>query len=181
LSDSAGVLSIPGSTVGRQVLWLAGPVFVEQSLLYLIGLSDTIVAGRYLAADHLAAVTVSSYLLWFLGTIISLASIGGTALVARSVGAGRSDEASRFCGQAFALGLGLGVLALFFIQLLAPRIVIGMNLNGLAADSAVRFLRIVGAVMPLLACTAVGNACLRGAGDTRTGMKNLVCILRVLS
>ena len=49
-----------------------------------------------------------------------------------------------------------------------------MNLTGLAAESAARFLRIVGAVTPLLACTTVGNACLRGAGDTRTGMKVMV-------
>ena len=29
------VLAIPGATIGLQVLWLAGPVFVEQSLLYV--------------------------------------------------------------------------------------------------------------------------------------------------
>jgi Na+-driven multidrug efflux pump len=116
------VLAIPGATIGRQVLWLAGPVFVEQSLLYLIGLSDTILAGRYLAAEHLAGVTVASYLLWFLGTLFTIGSIGGTALVARSVGAGRADEAARFCGQAFAVGLGLGFLALLLVQCLAPSI-----------------------------------------------------------
>jgi putative MATE family efflux protein len=167
-------LAIPGRTIGRQVLWLAGPVFVEQSLLYLIGLSDTILAGRYLAAEHLAGVTVASYLLWFLGTLFTVGSIGGTALVARSIGAGREDEARRFCGQAFDVGLALGGVALILVQVLAPRIVLGMNLNGLAAESATRFLRIVGSVTPLLACTTVGNACLRGAGDTRTGMKVMV-------
>lgn len=57
LTPGRRVLAIPGATIGRQVLWLAGPVFVEQSLLYLIGLSDTILAGRYLAAEHLAGVT----------------------------------------------------------------------------------------------------------------------------
>ena len=165
------VLAIPGATIGRQVLWLAGPVFVEQSLLYLIGLSDTILAGRYLGAEHLAGVTVASYLLWFLGTLFTIGSIGGTALVARSVGAGRADEAARFCGQAFAVGLSLGVLTLLLVQFFAPWIVAAMNLTGLAALSATRFLRIVGAVTPLLACTTVGNAALRGAGDTRTGMK----------
>ena len=158
------VLAIPGSTIGRQVLWLAGPVFIEQSLLYLIGLSDTILAGRHLAADHLAGVTVASYLLWFLGTLFTIASIGGTALVARSMGAGRADEAARFCGQAFAIGLSLGFVAALLVQLLAPWIVAAMNLTGLAALSATRFLRIVGAVTPLLASTAVGNAALRGAG-----------------
>jgi putative MATE family efflux protein len=167
-------LAIPGSTIGRQVLWLAGPVFVEQSLLYLIGLSDTVVAGRFLAAEHLAGVTVASYLLWFLTTLLTVASVGGTALVARSVGAGRRDEAAKFCGQAMAVGLTLGFLELLIVQLFASRIVIGLNLTGLAAESAARFIRIVGAVMPLLACTTVGNACLRGAGDTRTGMKVMI-------
>ena len=118
--------------------------------------------------------TVASYLLWFLGTLFTIGSIGGTALVARSVGAGRADEAARFCGQAFAVGLSLGVLTLLLVQFFAPWIVAAMNLTGLAALSATRFLRIVGAVTPLLACTTVGNAALRGAGDTRTGMKVMV-------
>lgn len=167
-------LAIPGQTIPRQVLWLAAPVFVEQSLLYLIGLSDTVLAGRYLSAEHLAGVTVANYLLWFLGTLFTIGSVGGTALVARSIGAGQPVEATRFCGQAFAVVLGLGTLAMVLVQVLAPAIVAGMNLTGLAADSAARYLRIVGAVMPLLACTSVGNACLRGAGDTRTGMKVMV-------
>ena len=51
----------------RQVVWLAGPVLVEQALLYLVGLSDTLLTGRYLSEEHLAAVTVATYLLWFLG------------------------------------------------------------------------------------------------------------------
>jgi putative MATE family efflux protein len=147
---------------------------VEQSLLYLIGLSDTIVAGRYLAADHLAGVTVASYLIWFLGTLFTVASVGATALVARCVGAGRRDEANAFCGQAFTLAIALGGLSLVVVQGFAPWFVREMNLTGLAADSASNFLRIVGAVAPLLACTTVGNASLRGAGDTRTGMKVMV-------
>ena len=172
--SSSPVIAIPGTTITRQVFWLAGPVFIEQSLLYLVGLSDTLLAGRYLQAEHLAGVTVASYLLWFLGALLTIGSIGGTALVARSIGAGRTDEAVRFCGQAFALGLGLGFVAFFLVQVLSPLIVAAMSLSGLAAQSAVRFLRIVGAVMPLLACTTVGNACLRGAGDTRTGMRVMI-------
>jgi putative MATE family efflux protein len=167
-------LAIPGATTSHQVLWLAAPVFVEQSLLYLIGLSDTLLAGRHLEADHLAGVTVASYLLWFLGTLFTIGSVGGTALVARSIGAGQPGEANRYCGQAFTLGVGLGFVALVLVQTLAPSIVAAMNLTGLAAHSATRFLRIVGLVTPLLACTAVGNACLRGAGDTRTGMKVMI-------
>ena len=63
-------LTIPGSSIVRQVVWLAIPVLIEQALLYLVGLSDTILTGRYLSEEHLAAVTVASYLLWFLGSLL---------------------------------------------------------------------------------------------------------------
>ncbi len=85
--DDAHPLSVPGATITRQVLWLAAPVLVEQALLYLVMLSDTLLTGRYFAEEHLAAVTVATYLLWFLGSLLTVVSVGGTALVARWVGA----------------------------------------------------------------------------------------------
>ncbi len=39
MDDEAASLAVPGSSIARQVLWLAGPVLIEQSLLYLVGLS----------------------------------------------------------------------------------------------------------------------------------------------
>ena len=71
----------------RQVLVLAAPVLVEQALLYLVGLSDTILAGRYLTEEHLAAITNASYLIWFLNSLMTVVSVGATALVARLTGA----------------------------------------------------------------------------------------------
>jgi putative MATE family efflux protein len=168
--SEALTLSVPGATVARQVAWLAGPVLIEQALLYLVGLSDTVLTGRYLSADHLAAVTVASYLMWFLGSLLTVVSVGATALVARNIGAGRRAAARRVCRQAIAMALVVGVLAWLTGHAAAPWVVGALNLRGVAADSAVQFLRIVLAVTPLLACTTVGVACLRGAGDTRTGM-----------
>src|SRR5262249_23578635 len=86
-------LAVPGRTIARQVVWLAAPVLVEQALLYMVGFSDTVLTGRYLRVEHLAAVTVSSYLLWFLGSLMIVVSSGATALVARLFGAGRRAAA----------------------------------------------------------------------------------------
>lgn len=163
-------LNLPGATIPRQVLWLAGPVLVEQSLLYLVGLSDTILTGRYLEEEHLAAVTVASYLLWFLGSLLTIVSVGATALVARAIGSNRWPAATRVCQQSIALAWIVGGLTLAAGWWAAPGVIALMNLRGAAGASAVEFLRIVLGVTPLLACTTVGVACLRGAGDTRTGM-----------
>jgi Na+-driven multidrug efflux pump len=169
-------LAFHGRTIARQVLWLAAPVLVEQSLLYLVGLSDTLLTGHYLAADHLAAVTVASYLLWFLGSLMTVVSVGATALVARMVGSGDWKGASRVCQQAVSMALVVGVLTLAGGWAASPWVVRVMNLRGLSAEAAVTFLRTVLAVTPLLACTTVGVASLRGAGDTRTGMWVMVLV-----
>jgi putative MATE family efflux protein len=173
--DWAGEIQLEGSMVG-QVLRLSGPVLVEQALLYLVGLSDTVLTGRYLSESHLAAVTVSTYLLWFLGSLMTIISVGATALVARMTGAKKPGDANRSCQQAIGLSLILGTAALIVGQLLASNLISSLNLKGQSAASATQFLRIVLLVTPLLACTTAGVACLRGVGDTRTGMWVMILV-----
>ncbi len=172
----ARLLAVPDVTIARQVAWLAAPVLVEQALLYLVGLSDTLLTGRYLSEDHLAAVTVASYLLWFLGSLLTVVSVGATALVARLVGSEHVEGAARIARQAIAMALILGGLTMAVGWAVAPGVVRLLNLSGSSATSAVQFLRIVLTVTPLLACTTVGVACLRGAGDTRTGMWVMILV-----
>ena len=174
--DKQPPLLMPGRSVARQVAWLAGPVLIEQSLLYLVGLSDTVVTGRYLSAEHLAAVTVATYLMWALSSILTLVSVGATALVARRVGEKDWNAAARVCEQAMAMAMIVGTATLVLGWTAAPTIIRTLNLYDVAAESAVVFLRIVLAITPLLACTMVGVACLRGAGDTRTGMWVMVLV-----
>ncbi len=170
--DEAGptLLELPGRSIVGQVAWLAAPVLVEQAMLYLVGLSDTLLTGRFLAVSDLAAVTVSSYLLWVIGSALMIVSAGATALIARMIGSGDREEAARVCQQAIGLAWVVGGLLLIFGESLAPAIVGVMNLTGPTAAAAAAYLRIVLAVLPLQASLTVGVACLRGAGDTRTGM-----------
>ena len=120
--------------------------------------------------------TVSSYLLWVVGSLLTIVSVGATALVARLTGAGDRASASRIGQQAVGLAVVLGVFIFVAGSLAAPWIVRSMNLSGVSADAAVTFLRIVLTVTPLLACSATGIACLRGAGDTRTGMWVMILV-----
>jgi putative MATE family efflux protein len=168
--------AVPGRTIVRQVLRLAGPVLVEQTMLYLVGFSDTLLTGRFLAVTDLAAVTVSSYMLWFLGSLMMVASAGGTALVARLTGANDRAGANRMAAQALFIGFVAGTTILVVGEAFAPTIVRGLGLTGAAADAAAVYLRVILAIFPLLAAEIVGVACLRGAGDTRTGMMVVIAI-----
>jgi putative MATE family efflux protein len=178
LIGKSSKLALPESRRGiaRLVIGLAVPVVIEQSLLYLVGLSDTLLAGRYLSEDYLAGVTVSSYLLWVVGSLLTIVSVGATALVARMTGSGDTPAAARICQQAILLATAMGTAILIAGWLCSPSIVHSMNLSGTSADAAVKFMRIVLLVTPLLACTAAGVACLRGAGDTRSGMWVMILV-----
>ena len=153
-----------------RVYQLGSPVLVEQALLYLVGVSDTILTGRYLGENDLAAVTVSSYLFWFLETLLVIVSIGATALVARMFGANERDDAIVVCEQSIGLAIVVGTLIAIAGWLATPLMVDWLNLEGEANVSAVMFLRIFVLATPFLSCTIVGIAALQGAGDTRTGM-----------
>ncbi|WP_435015943.1 MATE family efflux transporter [Tundrisphaera sp. TA3] len=165
-----------GPSMSGQVLRLAGPVLVEQFLLYLVGLSDTLLTARYLGEDDLAAVANATYLLWFLGSLMTVVSVGATALVARLTGAGEPRQAARTCQQAIFLALSLGSAVLLLGLALAPAVVDLLELEGRAADGAVLFLRLILLASPLLACATAGIACLRGVGDTRTGMWVMILV-----
>lgn len=165
-----------GNPIRTRVIGLAVPVLLEQFLLYLVGLSDTFLTGRFLAVEHLAAVTVSSYVVWFLSSLLMIVSTGATALVARRIGAAEPAQASRITEQALGLALISGCLLAALGTTLAPVLVRAMQLRGQPALEAVGFLRVVLTAMPLIACLTVGNACLRGAGDTRTGLRVMIVV-----
>jgi putative MATE family efflux protein len=74
------------------------------------------------------------------------------------------------------MALILGTLIMAIGWVVVPELIGGMNLKGPAAEFAARFLRIVLTITPLLASTSAGVACLRGAGDTRTGMWVMVLV-----
>jgi putative MATE family efflux protein len=159
-----------GPSIGRMIFRLAGPVFVEQVSLYLVGLSDMLLTGRMFSESHLAAVTVSSYLIWVVSAVMSIVSVGATALVARMVGGGDWAGANSIARQAMGMSLVVGSLVLVVGIGGAPTIIGAMNLEGETAERAALFLRIVLLSAPFIAIISAGLACLRGAGDTRTGM-----------
>ncbi len=166
----------PSRPMSAQVFRLATPVLIEQALLYLVGLSDTILTGRYLTEEHLAAITVSSYLLWFLGSLMTVVSVGATALVARLTGARDPNQANRVTQQSVSLGFLLGLVLFGVGELVAPGLVRSLNLEGNAARDATFFLQMVLLTIPLGAVMTAGIACLHGVGDTKTGMWVMVLV-----
>ncbi len=158
------------------MLWLALPVLLEQVLAMLVGLSDRILTGFYLETSHLAAINLMAYILWLMYEMFAVVAIGGTAMVARFVGAGDEETARRVTNQAMVVGAGMAVAATVFWAVAGPWAVNMLQLDGQAAEQALTYIRYVLPVIPLIMIQAVGIACLRGAGDMVAGLVTMAIV-----
>ena len=152
------------------MLRLAVPVLIEQLLVMLIGFSDTVLTGHYLAESHLAAMNLMAYVLWLAHGIFAVVAIGATAMVARFIGAGKPKTAGKVTNQAFLIGAVVATIATLLGVVFAEQAVLLLQLEGDAAELATRYIRYILPVLPLVMIGAVGIACLRGAGDMVTGL-----------
>lgn len=160
----------------RSAIWvLAWPVLVDSFLNTLVGLTDTILAAGISepAAD---AVGMASYFLWFFGLVVMALDVGATALVSRSVGAGRLAVASAAVGQTMlmAVAAGLGLCAL--VWAIADPIGTVLFTEPESARAFRAYMRIMAIDVPFMTLLYAGIACLRGCGDTFRPMRAMIVV-----
>lgn len=151
------------------MLRLAWPVFVEQLLYFLVGLTDTYLAG-FISKEATTAVGLAAYVGWLASNIFSLVSSGTVAVVARHWGAGEFESANRSANRALAIGAVVGFAVFALIWFAAPSYAALMRLEGKTAEMVVRFLRIDGAGYLFSCLTVAGAAAMRGTGQMRVPM-----------
>ena len=162
-----------GRLAGRS-MWsaigiLAIPVLLQQTLTALVGLVDKMLAGGLPEAIVVAAmdgVGIGSFVGWFVSIALGGVGLGGQALIARAMGAGDGELASRGLGTTIVLGVAwstlVGVVMWFAVTPLAAL----TDLTPDASRHAVDYVRTMSLGMPLCGVMMVGSMCLFGAGET---------------
>jgi MATE family multidrug resistance protein len=116
----------------------------------------------------LAAVGVANQIAWTLMTLFMAVAMGCTVLVARETGARQMDAANVVLRQSLLLGLLMGLAGALLSTLFAHSMLEVLGAEPAVVDQGAVFLRLSGAGLLPAALLAVGNAALRGVGDTRT-------------
>jgi len=149
------------------VLKLALPATAELLLNMVVDMVNTYLVG-HLGAASLAGVGLASQWVMTAMVLFSAVGTGATALIARQVGARDWATANRVLGQAVALSFAIGLGAAGVLWLGAEPALRLMGAEEEALAQGVPYLRLVSSVFMFSALMFIGNACLRGAGDTRT-------------
>lgn len=163
----------------KEVLKLALPATGEQLLSMMVSIVDAMLVG-HLGASALAAVSLATQWTFLAVTLFAAISTGSTALVARSVGGKDWDTANRTVRQSVLVGVCIGLAATALAELFAEPAMAVMGAEPEVLAQGVTYMRVASSVFALSAVMFVGNACLRGAGDTRMAMM-VMAVVNVLN
>lgn len=137
------------------LLKLAGPVVLSRLGIMTMGLTDSIVVGRFSAEQlgfhALAWAPTSVVLTVMLGL---LAGVG--VMTARAVGEGRREEAGAVLRRGMVYGLWLGAAATIALIVVGPPLLHALGMKGKLADGASHALIVFAFSMPMYALAVVG-------------------------
>lgn len=153
----------------RALVRLAVPMLVGGILQNLQSMIDLFWVGR-LGHIAVAAVAMSGTILMVLFPMLMGLSTGTVALVARAVGGGRMEEASRAASQSFLLAFILGGVSGALGWFFSPHLFSLLGASPEIISQGVLYLRIALLGVFTVFVLFIGNAALQGAGDTMTPM-----------
>lgn len=157
------------NSIWGQIFTITLPAFVELVMSTLFGMVDMMMVGR-LSPAAIAAVGLTNQPFMLLMAIFAAVNIGGTTLVAWSIGGNNLKKAKTVTRQIIVvntlLGLVIGLLGLGA----ARPIVLFMGANADTVGMATSYFQIVASGLVFQALILGISACLRGAGETKIPM-----------
>lgn len=165
----------------KNIISFSAPFLLSYFLQTLYGMADLFIAGQFYGAEVISAVSIGSQLMHMITVMIVGLAMGSSVLIAQSVGAKKSEEASNYIGNS---------ISLFFILAFFMTLILFFSARGLAKavktpeislEETVSYLRICFAGIPFIIAYNVIASIYRGLGDSKTPMYFvfIACIINI--
>ena len=148
---------------------VAGNVFQQ---LYTV--VDTMVVGKYLGVNALAAVGASDWLNWLMLGVIQGLTQGFGIKMAQEFGAGREDELRKSVGSSVVLPLLSMAVLMTLGQLIARPVLMLLQTPAEIMEYTLLYLRIMFAGVPIVMLYNLLACILRSLGDSRTPLNAMI-------
>ena len=153
----------------KAILKLAIPIIIGGAVQTLYNFVDGIwVSG--LGQDSLAAVGIFMPFMMILSALAMGIGVGGSSAISRAIGAKDRKRAGNIGDHTIIVGVLIGVIAGFSIFPFLNYIFLAMGASANTAMLATQYGQIIILGSPFLFLSSLGNAILRGEGDTKRAM-----------
>ena len=125
----------------KMIIGFAMPILLSQVFQQLYNTADTLIVGRYLGTEALAAVSSSGTLIMLLVSFFIGTSMGAGVAISKHFGAGDFDNVSRAIHTNIAFGLIAGTALTVVGVLFTPTFLVWMNTDPEVLPQAVEYFR----------------------------------------
>ena len=171
-------------TEGRPMKLLAAfaiPLLIGNLFQQAYNLADSIIVGRLLGADALAAVGATGSVSFLFFSLCNGISSGGGIVTSQYFGAGDGNKVRKaIANSAYIMGIASVVMAVIS-YFLTPTVLSWMGTPAEIREDAVIYMQMTCIGVPLIAIYNYASSMLRALGDSRTPLIFLVlsCLLNV--
>ncbi|HHV95252.1 MAG TPA: MATE family efflux transporter [Clostridiaceae bacterium] len=158
----------------RHIITFALPMFIGNIFQQLYNMVDSIVVGRYIGKNALAAVGTSSPIVFFLIAMVMGLSMGASVIISQLYGAGDSKNLKRAVSTAYIFLLAGGIIITLIGLLFSRSLLRLLQTPEEIFKDALAYLNIIlGGLIFTFAYNAI-SAILRGLGDSKTPLYFLI-------
>ena len=164
-------------TVGSPIRLITGfamPIFLSQLFQQLYNTADSLIVGRYLGTEALAAVSSSGTLILLLVSFFNGAAMGAGVVISRYFGAGDYDKVSRTIHTNIVFGLISGTLLTIVGVWFTPTFLLWMKTDPTVLPDAIEYFRYYFAGVLSLVMYNILKSIMNAVGDSRRPLCYLI-------
>lgn len=164
-------------TTGRPaslIFTFALPLMIGNVFQQLYTVVDTMVVGKALGVQALAALGAADWMNWMMLGIIQGLTQGFGILMAQHFGAERPEDLRRTIGNSTVLALISSILLLVFGQMMARPVLLLLQTPEKILGDALLYLRIMYAGIPIVMAYNLSAGILRSLGDGKTPLYAMI-------
>ncbi len=174
MASAAATRDMTKGTPWKLIVEFAFPVLLSQLFQQLYNTADSLIVGRFLGTEALAAVSSSGTLIMFLVSFFTGTSMGAGVVISRYFGAGDEDRVSKAIHTNIAFGIVCGVLLTVAGVFFTPTLLRWMDTDPDVLPDAIAYFRyyFTGAIAVVMynICKGIMNA----LGDSKRPLYYLI-------
>lgn len=172
-------------TVGNPyslLIVFAIPMLIGNLFQQAYNLADSIIVGRFLGADSLAAVGATGSVSFLFFSVCNGISSGGGVVTAQFFGAGDVQNVKKSIVSSAYIMFSLSLVTAIISFFAAPALLVLLRTPDSVREEAVIYMRMTCAGVPLVAVYNYSSSMLRALGDSGTPLIFLIiaCVLNIL-
>lgn len=162
--------ALGSQSIGSLLIKQALPASVGILVMSLNILVDTIFVGNWIGTTAIAAINIVLPVSFFIAALGMAIGIGGSSVLSRALGAGKSEKALQTFGNQITLTLSLTVFLVVFGLIFQSQIIPLFGGKGNIFSLAKIYYVIVLYGVPILALCMMGNTVIRAEGKPKYAM-----------